>query len=215
MKTYRVYRYRNKIDGKCYIGQTCQSRVRREGRNMSGYKNSTKFWTAIQKYGIDAFEYEVLHNNLTLDDANRLESLEIERHDSLNNGYNCIKDGENREVSNESRKRMSNARKGKRHTDESKNRISENNARYWQNKQHSKETKQKIGDDNRKRIENGTHNFLNGKATNIRWAKYRERQRETIIIIAEFLYHQRLHKNKNWFNSPVESLDGYEQQSLF
>lgn len=51
-KNYKIYIYTNKINNKSYIGQTCQSSLSaRAGINGKHYHNSTKFWTAIQKYG--------------------------------------------------------------------------------------------------------------------------------------------------------------------
>lgn len=54
MKLYIVYAHVNKLNGKTYIGQTCQSPERR-WRNGDGYKHNLYFRRAIDKYGWDNF----------------------------------------------------------------------------------------------------------------------------------------------------------------
>ena len=88
IKTYLIYKHTNKINGKCYIGQTCQDPERWWGKNGNGYKNKhKKFWHAIQKYGWDNFVHEILYVGLTAKEANRLEQQLIEEYDSIKNGY--------------------------------------------------------------------------------------------------------------------------------
>lgn len=47
---YIIYMHVNKKNNKKYIGQTCQDPERR-WRGGEGYKDSPRFWTAIQSYG--------------------------------------------------------------------------------------------------------------------------------------------------------------------
>ena len=84
---YKIYIHRNKINGKVYIGQTKQP-LKSRWNNGYGYKQCTKFWNAIQKYGWDNFEHKLIEDNLTLDEANRKEQYYIQKYNSIDNGYN-------------------------------------------------------------------------------------------------------------------------------
>jgi hypothetical protein len=96
MKTYLIYKHTNKINGKCYIGQTCQEPEKRWGKNGNGYKNKhKKFWRAIQKYGWDNFIHEIIYSDLTAEEANKLERQLIEEYNSIKNGYNISEGGSN------------------------------------------------------------------------------------------------------------------------
>ena len=90
MKSYYVYRHMNKINGKSYIGMTCQQPERRWQKNGQGYnaKTQTKFFNAIQKYGWENFEHEILFSNLTFEEAVLKEKELIDYYDSFSNGYN-------------------------------------------------------------------------------------------------------------------------------
>ena len=94
-KRWCVYKHTNKLNGKVYIGQTCQNPKYRWGSNGSGYKRIPHFWNAIQKYGWENFEHEVLFDNLNREDASRLEIELIAMYDSVNpeNGYNTSTGG--------------------------------------------------------------------------------------------------------------------------
>ena len=60
---YVVYIHKNILNGKVYVGQTCNlsERWRNNGKN---YFNSIKFYNAIKKYGWDNFTHEVVYSNL-------------------------------------------------------------------------------------------------------------------------------------------------------
>lgn len=90
---WKVYQYTNKENGKIYIGNTAQSLKARAGNDGCGYKikNGGKFYEAIQKYGWDNFESNILKDGIT----NRKDAFEIERSyiielNSIENGYNEI-----------------------------------------------------------------------------------------------------------------------------
>lgn len=67
-KPYVVYAHRNKINGKIYIGITCQKPNVRWGINGYGYKTQY-FGRAIEKYGWDNFDHFVIRENLTYREA--------------------------------------------------------------------------------------------------------------------------------------------------
>lgn len=111
-KKFVVYIHKNLINSKVYIGQTCNlsERWRCNGKN---YFNSIKFYNAIKKYGWCNFSHEVLYDNLSQEDADKLEKELIEKYDSIENGYNLKEGGARGSLSSESLKKMGNSvRKG-------------------------------------------------------------------------------------------------------
>ena len=56
---YCVYKITNKLNGKIYIGMS-KNLENRWSSNGIHYKNSKRFYNAIQKYGWDNFEKIVL-----------------------------------------------------------------------------------------------------------------------------------------------------------
>lgn len=107
--TYCVYMHKNKINGKVYIGQTCQKPEYRWGSEGKGYIHCTHFYRAIQKYGWNNFEHIILNSGLSLEEANLQESYWINYYDSTNEekGYNIQRGGLNRAVSQDTRAKLS------------------------------------------------------------------------------------------------------------
>lgn len=103
LKNYTLYGYRNNINGKYYIGQTCCSMKERSGKNGSRYlrkkKNGGfihhKFASAILKYGWENFSLEIFgefsSGNIDLAERNM-----IKEKDSFINGYNETDGGQGR-----------------------------------------------------------------------------------------------------------------------
>lgn len=91
-----IYKHTNKVNGKCYIGQTKQS-LNQRWRNGDGYRNNVYFYNSIIKYGWDNFNHEILEDNLySLEQANEREIFWISKCDSFKNGYNLTAGGDNR-----------------------------------------------------------------------------------------------------------------------
>lgn len=172
--TYCVYAHINKINGKIYIGQTKHgNNPNKRWENGNAYKSSPHFWAAIQKWGWDNFEHEIIANNLTAEEANKFEVLLIAKLDTMNRekGYNNDSGGKNKIPSEESREKnrqshlgmkmsektrhkMSEAHKGKIVSEETRKKISEIHKQLknpMQGKHHSAESKKKIGQANRGR----------------------------------------------------------------
>lgn len=63
----------NKINGKFYIGQTCQSLEKRSGSNGESYRGCERFYEAIKEYGWKNFEHTVLLSGLSSEEADKLE----------------------------------------------------------------------------------------------------------------------------------------------
>lgn len=126
--TYCVYIHTNKINGKKYIGQTINGEApNKRWLNGKGYINCTYFYKAIQKYGWDNFEHEVIASNLTQEEANHFEELLIEKFETINpdKGYNLKSGGENNKLSEATKRKIGDSNKGKIISDEQKKRISE------------------------------------------------------------------------------------------
>ena len=127
-KKYIVYMHKNKINGKVYIGITCQKTNYRWGAG-SGYKQQKKFYNAICKYGWNNFEHIILFENLTFKDAKEKEIETIDKYNSFSKdyGYNATKggDGSNGVPCSEEKKiKISKANKGHKFTNETKELMS-------------------------------------------------------------------------------------------
>lgn len=113
--TYSIYCHTNKLNGKKYIGQTKQS-LERRFENGKAYKNCVLFYNAIQKYGWENFEYEILETNLSLEDANVREAYYISLYGLTDpqKGYNIYTGGKNFKhiITEETKKKISETKKG-------------------------------------------------------------------------------------------------------
>lgn len=134
-----VYIHTNKVNGKKYVGQTC-SKPNARWRNGFGYRDSPHFFYAIQKYGWNSFDHEIVASHLTKEEANNFEMLLIKRLGTKNPeyGYNLTLGGDGNvglTPSAETRQKISKSLKGRRtgkpsgmsgktHTDEARRRIS-------------------------------------------------------------------------------------------
>lgn len=150
-KKWCVYIHTNKINNKAYIGITSIKTRERWGKQGNGYKTSSYFYRAIQKYGWDNFEHIIWADGLTEENAKKIEILLIALFDTTNKnkGYNLSSGGESNsgvKMSEETRKKMSKAAK-ERCTKEWRENISrfntgEKHPQYG--KPRSDETKEKI-----------------------------------------------------------------------
>ena len=147
---YTVYQHKNKINGKVYIGITSQKLEQRWGSQGCNYKSSPHFYSAIQKYGWDNFEHNILFTDLTKEQACLKEQELIKEYNSMNRefGYNSTFGGDiftmNEETkqkisqammgnqnglghpcSEEKKEKISNAQKGRKFTEEHKQKLSE------------------------------------------------------------------------------------------
>lgn len=101
-RIFSIYCHTNKINNKKYIGITSKEPKIRWNNGL-GYKKGQYFYKAIEKYGWDGFEHEVLYSNMTKEEA-QLKEIELIKKYKTNKsdfGYNRTKGGE---FDNESRK---------------------------------------------------------------------------------------------------------------
>ena len=145
---YYIYEHVLKIDGRKYIGITCQKPEER-WRNGSGYKGSTHFKHAIDKYGWDAFEHNILETCNTKKEAFALEEYYIALYNTTNEtkGFNLQSGGESPKQHWTSVKKTGAAHKGKKYSGQALENIREA-ARRRDNSvfahPRSEETKRKI-----------------------------------------------------------------------
>ena len=168
MTYYGIYKITNLTNDKMYIGQHTTTNI------DDGYMGSGKIiLRALKKYGVENFRKEWL---MFCEDEEELNYMErvyvdqtwVDRSDTynLNLGGNCHC------ISEQTRKKMSialkgkpkslehclkcsEANKGKHHSDEVKKKISESNKgkhKHWLGKHHSDESKKKISDANKGKI---------------------------------------------------------------
>lgn len=147
---YTVYQHKNKINGKIYIGITIQKPERRWGVNGNNYKSSPHFYEAIQKYGWDNFEHNILFTNLTKEEACLKEQELIKTFNSTNRdfGYNSTSGGDIFTMNEETKQKISQALKGNQNnlghpcSEEKKKKISE----AQKGRSFTKEHKQKLSE---------------------------------------------------------------------
>lgn len=112
---YSIYKHTNRLDGKCYIGQTKCEDLTRRWSGGSGYKECHHFYNAILKYGWKSFAHEILETGLTEQQANDREQFYIAlyRSDDPQYGYNIRKGGQERfTFSKEGLRKISECSKG-------------------------------------------------------------------------------------------------------
>lgn len=126
---YCVYIHTNKSNGKKYIGITSQN-VSRRWRNGNGYYLNEHFSRAIEKYGWDGFSHEIVKAGLSKADACLLEMQLIAEYkaNDWHYGYNGSAGGEYPAAglvhSPETRKKMSEAHKGRKVSAEGRRNMS-------------------------------------------------------------------------------------------
>lgn len=128
-----IYSILNKNNGKIYIGQTIQKANKRKSEHFTRLRrnehDNPHLQNAFNKYGEDSFEFNIIEN-YPIDKLNDNEEWWINYFNSTNPdmGYNLQSGGDsNYTVSEETRKKQSEALKGYKHSIES--RINMSNAR--------------------------------------------------------------------------------------
>ena len=142
-----IYKATNKMNGKIYIGKTTTSLKQRMSEHKRRSKSSkTGFHSAIQKYGFNNFDFEIIFE---CDDIKILNQKEIELislYDTIKNGYNRsvggdgVGSGKNHPLYGVKREKFSKSISGVNHPNYgNKGKLS---PRY--NQKHTEETKEKI-----------------------------------------------------------------------
>ena len=137
MSKYTIYLRRNKVNGKCYVGQTSNFKQREYNWRCLKYSYTNKYIDEDRaKYGLDNWAVEVLTTADNREDAWEIEQRFINDYNTLwPNGYNIAKGGggsngvrpsdETRQKLSEERKGEKNYFYGRKHTDETKEKLFE------------------------------------------------------------------------------------------
>jgi len=89
-----IYMFKNKLDGKIYIGQTIRTFKERTKEHLR--HKTTCFDKALSKYGIENFEYSIIDKATSIDELNAKETYWIIKTNSMvPNGYNLCFGGNN------------------------------------------------------------------------------------------------------------------------
>jgi group I intron endonuclease len=124
-----IYKVTNNFNGKCYIGQSIN---RPEKSRWLRYKHLNcigqyKLYNTLKKNGPDNFTYEIIATGFSKDNLDFLEDTYEICYDSIDNGYNHKRGGANGKHSEETKRKMSKAKKGrklsKEHIESLKGRI--------------------------------------------------------------------------------------------
>ena len=130
-----VYKIINTVNNKAYIGVSIhEPEKKRIKAHLSGHGNRY-LKNAVKKYGKDAFTYEILEANVFDEFLPDLEVAYIEKFNTVApNGYNLTHGGEkNKKPSAETRRKQSEASRGRKHSEETLRKISEISKRNWEN----------------------------------------------------------------------------------
>lgn len=139
-------------NGKRYIGITCCKPRNRRWQNGFGYVDNQHFYRAIKRYGWNNFQHDILEDNLTAEDAGRLESEYIKKYKTQDKryGYNIMEGGQvGYHLSEEHKAKIGKANSGENngmyghhYTDEERKQMSERSA--WRGRKHTEESRNKM-----------------------------------------------------------------------
>jgi len=142
-----IYCHTNRITGKSYVGQSCHGMEHRwKGHVKSAGKCDLLFANAIRKHGPESFEHRLLMQCETQEDADDMEDFFIQELKTLvPRGYNLKGGGAHGRPSEETRQKISAARKGQKHSEEHRRKI----GAAGKGRKHSEETKAKMSASNK------------------------------------------------------------------
>ena len=182
-----IYKITNTVNSKAYIGQTIHDAVKtRIHHHLSGYgKTNDLVKRAVKKYGRDAFTYEILHDGIIPEFLDMLEIEAIAKFNTLApNGYNLTTGGRSAFPSEGTRRKMSEAQKGRTPWNKGKSRSAETRRKISEAKKGkslSEEHRQKISEV-QKGTRTGENNPMYGKPA---WNKDKPHPAETRQKISE------------------------------
>ena len=144
-----VYKITNTVNGKSYIGISTKDPTQRNGRISHHYSGGGNRLIAmdLEKYGRDAFTHEIIAANIFPELLFDLEIAYIKKFDTVSpNGYNLTHGGEGWVMCDEVRRKMSESKKGRKHTAETRRKMSESHRGKNLGRKHTTETRRKMSE---------------------------------------------------------------------
>ncbi len=143
MKKYIIYQHKNLINGKSYVGQTCQ-KINNRQKNGNGYKKQEKFYNDIELYGWENFEHIILEENIPEDKVDEREQYWIAYYNCIKNGYNSNSGGHHYIPSEETKEKIRQANLGEKNPNYGKHRSLETIEKIHQSNLGQKRSKEAI-----------------------------------------------------------------------
>lgn len=160
-----IYGWYNTLTDMWYIGQTVRPEDRFKSHIILSENNDKSYFhKALRKYSLENWVYCVLEDNVLRANLNMREMDWIEYYDSYYSGYNLTLGGGgsvSRICTEETKKKISDAKVGKPLSEQAKQRMSESRKGKpspMQGKHHSEETKKRLSE-----IEKGAGNPFYGR----------------------------------------------------
>ena len=199
IRTGIIYGYTNLESGRMYIGQTLHQELR---WNQHRYCKNPTGWHKDYQNNPDKYEYSVIEYDVPEDKLDEREIFWISFFDSYRNGYNLTPGGDGLpkgyKLSDETKQKMSERKKGennpmygKKHSEETRKKISEHHADVsgenhpMYGKHHSEETLIKM---------RGENNPMYGK-------KHSEETRKKMSDAF---------KGRHWYNNGIVQIQSFE-----
>lgn len=172
MKRFVVYRHRNKINGKIYIGITCRNPKERWGYCGNGYKYNQRFFNSIKHYGWDNFDHDILIHGLTIEQAEIWEQrlIKFYKCNEESFGYNQTSGGSCTRLTEEVKKKISIAHQKEESVQTKllrheigqkiyKDKIAKGYPKECFSHPHTEESKKKLRENNYSKKMKGLHHF--------------------------------------------------------
>ena len=140
-----IYKICNLVNGKFYVGSAAKLNKRFYGYHNHKRIHNEHLKRSIEKYGEENFEIKILVKNISKEELLEAEQYYLDKYDVANNkmSYNICPVAQSRlgvKASSGTKLKLSKIRLGKKHSAESKEKISESKKKYWQdNPEASKE----------------------------------------------------------------------------
>ena len=110
-----IYCATNKVNNKRYVGKTTKSFEERKKEHLKQTKyKKYHFYRSIKKYGEESFTWEILQDNIPNFLLDTCETYWIDYFDTFYRGYNSTTGGEGGLVSEETKKKISEAQTGQK-----------------------------------------------------------------------------------------------------
>lgn len=121
-----IYKIENP-NGRVYIGQTIEFEKRIQAYSRNNCKDQRALYNSLVKHGFDNHKVELI-KECSVHELSDYERFYQEAYDSVENGLNCVyvtSSDKTGRVSDDTKKRMSDAKKGISFSDEHKKKLSE------------------------------------------------------------------------------------------